>query len=84
MKPLAVTLITSMAVTSAGLAQNGVPRLDAIRTVPEKTDFTDTSRYADVVAFLEAIDQASDRVHLTPFGDPARPSRRRPYSANAA
>ena len=68
MKRLVVTLITSMAVTSAGFAQNGATRFDAIRTVPEKTAFKDTSRYTDVVAFLEALDQASDRVHLTTFG----------------
>jgi murein tripeptide amidase MpaA len=68
MKRLVVTLITSMAVTSAGFAQNGATRFDAIRTVPEKTAFKDTSRYTDVVAFLEALDQASDRVHLTAFG----------------
>jgi hypothetical protein len=68
MKRLVVTLITSMAVTSAGIAQNAGTRVAAIRTVPEKTDFKETSGYADVVAFLEAIDQASDRVHLTTFG----------------
>jgi hypothetical protein len=68
MKRLVVTLITSMAVTSAGFAQNGETRFDAIRTIPEKTEFKETSRYADVVAFLEALDQASDRVHLTTFG----------------
>ena len=68
MKRLVVTLITSMAMTSAGFAQNGATRFDAIRTVPEKTAFKDTSRYTDVVAFLEALDQASDRVHLTAFG----------------
>jgi hypothetical protein len=68
MKRLVVTLITSMAATSAGFAQNGATRFDATRTVPEKTGFNDTSRYADVVAFLEALDQASDRVHLTTFG----------------
>ena len=40
----------------------------AIQTVPEKTGFNDTSKYADVVAFLEAIDKASPAVHLTTFG----------------
>jgi hypothetical protein len=68
MKRLVVTLITLMTVTSTGSAQKGASRVDDIRTVPEKTDFKDTSHYADVVAFMEAIDQASDRVHLTIFG----------------
>ena len=49
-------------------AQRGASRLDDIRTVPEKTDYRDTSKYADVVSFLEAIDKASDRVHLTKMG----------------
>ena len=39
-----------------------------IKTVPEKTDFKDTSKYADVVAFLEALDKASPVVHVTSFG----------------
>ncbi len=68
MKRLVVTLITLVTVTGAGSAQKDASRVDAIRTVPEKTDFDDTSHYADVVAFMEAIDQASDRVHLTTFG----------------
>lgn len=67
MKRLLVTLITLM-MSGAASAQKGASRVDAIRTVPEKTDFKQTSHYADVVAFMEAIDQASDRVHLTTFG----------------
>jgi hypothetical protein len=68
MKRLIVTLITLTTVTGAASLQKGASHIDAIRTVPEKTDFKETSRYADVVAFMEAIDQASDRVHLTTFG----------------
>jgi hypothetical protein len=37
-------------------------------TRPERTDFRETSRYADVTAFLEAVDRASPRIHLTTFG----------------
>jgi predicted Holliday junction resolvase-like endonuclease len=53
-----------------GLAfpQRAASRVDDIRTVPEKTDYRDTSKYFDVMAFLEAIDKASDRVHLTTMG----------------
>jgi hypothetical protein len=50
------------------LAQRSAPRLDDIRTVPEKTEYRETSKYADVVAFLDAIDKASDGVHLTSMG----------------
>ena len=67
MKRLVVTLIALM-MSGAASAQKDASRVDAIRTVPEKTDFKETSHYADVVGFLEAIDQASDRVHLTTFG----------------
>ena len=37
-------------------------------TRPERTDYRETSRYADVTAFLEAVDRASPRIHLTTFG----------------
>jgi len=37
-------------------------------TRPERTGFRETSRYADVTAFLEAVDRASPRIHLTTFG----------------
>jgi hypothetical protein len=37
-------------------------------TRPERTDFRETSRYADVVAFMEASDRASPLIHLTTFG----------------
>ncbi|MFH1570864.1 MAG: M14 family zinc carboxypeptidase, partial [Gemmatimonadota bacterium] len=42
--------------------------LDRLRTRAEATGYEETSRYADVVAFLEAVDRASDRAHLTHFG----------------
>jgi Zinc carboxypeptidase len=42
--------------------------LRTLRTTPERTAYRETSRYADVVAFLEAVDRASPRVHLTTFG----------------
>lgn len=55
---------------SAGVIewQGGAAGVRAVRTVPEKTDFKETSRYADVMAFLDAIDRASPQVHLTSFG----------------
>ena len=59
----AVTILTAAIAPGAG-AQTLVD----IRTVPETTNFEQTSKYPDVMAFLEAIDRASDRVHLTTFG----------------
>ena len=49
-------------------AQRGAGPLGQILTVPERTAYRDTSTYADVMAFLEAIDRASADVHLTSFG----------------
>jgi hypothetical protein len=40
----------------------------SLTTTPEKSDYRETSRYADVMAFLEALDAASPMVHLTTFG----------------
>ncbi len=68
MKRAFATALFAILVPALAFAQRGASRLDDIRTVPEKTDYRDTSKYADVVAFLEAIDKASDRVHLTTMG----------------
>ena len=38
-------------------------------TRAERTDFRETSRYADVTGFLDAVDRASTRIHVTTFGD---------------
>lgn len=37
-------------------------------TRPERTSFLETSRYADVTAFLDTVAAASPRIHLTTFG----------------
>jgi hypothetical protein len=37
-------------------------------TRPEQTEFRETSRYADVTAFLEAVQRISPAIHLTSFG----------------
>ena len=62
------TLILLLSAGIALTAQSGSSSLTAIKTVPERTDYRETSRYADVIAFLQAIDKASPRVHLTTFG----------------
>jgi predicted Holliday junction resolvase-like endonuclease len=68
MKRLFASAILSLLVPALAFAQRRASPLDDIRTVPEKTEYRDTSKYADVMAFLEAIDKASDRVHLTTMG----------------
>jgi hypothetical protein len=66
-RPLACLCVFVLAAASAG-AQRPARPLEDIRTVPEKTDYRETSKYADVVAFLEAVGKASDRVHLASMG----------------
>ena len=68
MKRVLAPAILAILVPALAFAQRGASPLDDIRTVPEKTDYRDTSKYADVMAFLEAIGKASDRVHLTTMG----------------
>ena len=50
MKRVVVIGLALIAASAAGSAQRGAARFDEIRTVPEKSDFKETSRYADVVA----------------------------------
>ena len=68
MKRVLAPAIFAILVPGLAVAQRGASGLDDIRTVPEKTDYRDTSKYSDVMAFLEAIGKASDRVHLTTMG----------------
>jgi hypothetical protein len=63
-----LSLVFLWLITSAGSAQTPSPDLSALRTTPEKTEFRETSRYADVMTFLQSLDKASTRVHLTTFG----------------
>src|SRR5262245_9085699 len=59
-----VCALIALGLSSTALAQ----QVTDIKTVPEKTGFRETSKYADVVAFLDAVAKASPRVHLTTFG----------------
>lgn len=42
--------------------------ISSLRTRPELTDYRETSRYDDVMSFLEAVADDSDQLHLTSFG----------------
>ena len=42
--------------------------LRTLETRAERTSYRETSRYDEVMAFVEAVDQASPLVHLTTFG----------------
>jgi hypothetical protein len=62
-----IALLFNLLATAAVAQERSTPTAE-VKTVPEKTGYNETSKYADVVAFLEAIDKASPRVHLTSFG----------------
>ena len=51
----------------AAPSRNG-ERSSLPETRAERTDYRETSRYDDVVAFLEAVDARSPRIHMTHFG----------------
>jgi Zinc carboxypeptidase len=63
-------LTAALALTTAlTAAQSGRPAaLADLQTRAERSNFTETSRYDDVMAFLETVDRASPLVHLTSFG----------------
>src|SRR5688572_21089524 len=44
------------------------PPVSTLQTTPERTDFRETSRYADVMAFIDALGKASPKIHTTTFG----------------
>ncbi|HEU4454277.1 MAG TPA: M14 family metallopeptidase [Longimicrobium sp.] len=66
LRPLAAVLLLAAAAHPAFAQGRGA--LHALRTRAELSGFRETSRYADVVAFMEAVDAASPEVHLTRFG----------------
>jgi hypothetical protein len=62
-------LVMVLAAAPAGHGQApSATRGAALQTRPERTGFQETSRYDDVVAFLDALAKASPAVHLTTFG----------------
>lgn len=67
-KLLAAAVICGLGTVITAARQTSSSDLAALQTTPEKTGYRETSRYADVMAFLHAIDKASPHVHLTSFG----------------
>lgn len=67
MKTLLVPVAAAlMALQSGALAQSGLSNL---KTRPERTDYRETSRYDDVVTFLNEVAQAAPaKIRLTTFG----------------
>ncbi|HEX2093413.1 MAG TPA: M14 family metallopeptidase [Longimicrobiaceae bacterium] len=69
LRPLSLAALLPLlaALPAAAQARDGAPL--TLRTRPERTEYRETSRYDEVVAFLEAAARAApDRLHLTTFG----------------
>ncbi len=49
-------------------APAGSPALRALKTRPERTNYEETSRYQDVVDFMQTVAAASPQIHLTTYG----------------
>jgi hypothetical protein len=57
-----------MFTASATAQQRPQAVLSALKTTPERTNYSETSRYDDVRSFLNTVAGASELVHLTTFG----------------
>ena len=65
------SLALCMVAGAAPLAAQGTGATDAVaalRTAPERTDYQETTRYADVVAWMETVAAASPVIQLDTFG----------------
>ena len=65
--PARIALAVSLCCAVPASAQTPPP-LAALQTRAEQSDFAETSRYDDVLAFLKVVDEASTKVHVTSFG----------------
>jgi len=63
MKAAATTLF-ALLITSAATAQS----VANLQTTPERTRYEETSTHQDVMAFVRAVDAASDLIHLETMG----------------
>jgi len=64
-KPAAAKPATSES-TASGSATVGTARFPLTR--PERTDYTETSRYDDVIAYMKLMAAANPQMHLTTYG----------------
>ena len=63
----ALTLVVT-GCTGVSPQEGAAPSLDSLTTRAERSGYEETSTYDDVMAFLERVDAASSRMHLTTFG----------------
>jgi len=64
----AATLLVAAAFTGCGEASPRGGGAAELLTRAEATDFVETSRYADVLTFMEEVAARDPRIHLTTFG----------------
>jgi hypothetical protein len=62
---ISAIIVLALATIAAAPAKHN---LSALKTRAQRTGYMETSRYEDVRAFLEAVAEASPRIHLTTFG----------------
>jgi hypothetical protein len=69
-RQVVVCLVVSswISIVSGSAQVRNSASLSTLKTTPERTNFTETSRYDDVFAFLRSVAQASNLVHVTSFG----------------
>ncbi len=60
--------LLALLMASGFAGQTSPSDLSGLKTVPEKTDYRETSRYADVMAFLRTLEQRARTIHVTSFG----------------
>ncbi|HSC30025.1 MAG TPA: M14 family zinc carboxypeptidase, partial [Vicinamibacterales bacterium] len=66
---LSLVALAAVAGASPQAQNRAAVALTNLKTRAERSDYRETSRYADVVAFMEAVAQAAPKtVHLTTFG----------------
>lgn len=58
----------SGAQSPTGVSAEARARLSSLLTTPERTDWVETSRYHEVVEFLEVVAEADPRMHMRTFG----------------
>lgn len=63
---LVITLC--LAAIGSGAAQVRPAALANLKTTPERTSFRETSRYDDVLSFLDTVAKSSNLVHMTTMG----------------
>lgn len=64
LRAISAAALLSLLDVSGGAAQD----VAALRTAPERTGYVETTRYADVVAFMERAAAASPLIHLDTMG----------------